>query len=428
MANIVPFRGLRYNPRRIRDLSKVLCPPYDIITEAEQKRFYRISPHNMIRLELGKIFSSDNGSENRYTRAKAFLEKWISEGILLQDREPSIYFYEQQFGKGKRRARRIGFMALLELGKTGGRFVYPHEKTFPLPKEDRFLLLEKLHTNVSPLFFLFTDPEKRVEAVVKPWMRRTAPAADVSLDGVRHRMWRLADRTLIAHLRKQICRSALFIADGHHRFEVSRVFQKKMGKKLGNFVLVYFANLMDADSAIFPIHRLVKGLGYSFAELQAKLAELFTFTPYPSASRLLKAMEKPRREYVFGMHWKGKPFYLLTLKNRKALAEIDRRCRRSKTWRRLDVTILHELVFKNRLGITEETLRRRVLFIRDVGQCLEHIRRGRYQVIFFLRGARMDQVRRIALAKERVPQKSTYFYPKPVTGLVLHRFEEGATH
>lgn len=422
MANLFPFQGIRYNPKRIQNLSKVVSPPYDVISEGEQDRCYRTSPYNIIRLELGRKLSGDNGIRNRYTRARRFFERWVEEGILLRDREPSLYIYEQRYKKGKGWVGRLGFIALLELEARGNRSIYPHEKTFPSPKEDRFLLLNSLRANVSPLFFLFMDRKKEAEKMMKSWIHRHTPFADVRSETVRHRMWRLTHPFVIRRLCEITHRNPLFIADGHHRYEVALTFWKRRKRGEGNFVMAYFSNLQDAHLTILPIHRLVKGLPGHFDIFQRKLSSLFTFEAFSRLSQVLEAMEKGRGSHVFGMYWKDKPFYLLTLKNRKALSEIDKTCHRSKTWRRLDVTVLHELVFKKRLGLSESALRRRVLYHRDVHECIRRVRQGDYQAAFFLRAPHVQQIRRIALARERIPQKSTYFYPKPLTGLVLYRF------
>lgn len=427
MATILPFQGIRYNTKRIRDLSAVVSPPYDVISKKEQERYYHTSPYNVIRLELGKTFSGDNGVQNRYRRAKTFFERWFSEGVLVQDEEPSIYIYEHRFRKGKRLGCRLGFVALLKL-EGSKQSVYPHEKTFPSPKEDRFLLLQQLGANVSPLFFLFSDRKKEVTALMKRAISRTSLIVDISCGTERHKVWRLTDPSVIRRLRASIAQQPLFIADGHHRYEVARTFQKKMKGKRGNCVMAYFSNLLDLDLTILPIHRVVKNLGGNFDALQKKLSRFFTFKVAPSASALLEAMEKKKGSYVFGMYWKGKPFYLLTLKSQKALSEIDGTVRRSKAWRRLDVTILHALVLKKGLGLSERSLRQSVLYSREVSQCLKEVRTGGYQAAFFLRGARIEQIAQIARSREKVPQKSTYFYPKPLTGLVMYRLREEKTH
>lgn len=425
MAKIFPFQGVRYNPESIKALSRVVCPPYDVISLKEQESCYRASPYNVIRLELGKIFSGDNGLKNRYARARDFFEKWSSEKILLRDREPSIYIYEHRFKKGGRWVSRLGFIALLKLEGNGRDAIYPHEKTFPSPKEDRFLLLQNLKANVSPLFFLFSDRKRRAERILKRWMRPGCLVADIPSRSERHRVFRLADPTSIQKLHRTLSRTPLLIADGHHRYEVALAFRKKMKEAAGNFVMAYFSNLSDSALTILPIHRVVKGVPGDFESFREKLSDLFAFQSVPTATGLLEALEEKQKGYRFGMFWRGKPIYLLTLKNRKVLSHIDRSIRRSKTWRRLDVTLLHELVLKKKLGLSEENLRQNVLYKRDPKECLALVRRGEYQVCFLLRPPRIQQIQRIALSKERVPQKSTYFYPKPLTGLVMYRFDDG---
>ncbi|MBI4436428.1 MAG: DUF1015 domain-containing protein [Candidatus Omnitrophica bacterium] len=415
MGDILPFRGIRYNPKRIQNLSKVISPPYDIITKEDQSSYYHASPYNVIRLELGKRFSRDDGMRNCYTRARTFFEKWLSRGVLIQDVEPSIYIYEQKFKKGKRWVRRLGFIALLEL--TGSRKypIFPHEETFDPPKEDRLQLMKALKANTSPLFFLFSDRRKEVDGMMKRWIRRTRPIGAVSHDEEWHTLWRLTDPSLIEKLRRTIRHRPLFIADGHHRYEVARAYAHQ-------FVMAYFSNLLDEHLTILPIHRLVKGLDGNRNKLRKTLSSLFAFKPFRTVSALLEAMEKNRQGYVFGMVAKGGPVYLMSLKGRKVLSELDDTIRRSETWRRLDVTVLHEILLKKGLGLTEKKICQDVCFLRDLPRCLDLVDRGEYQVAFLLRAPRIEQVQRIALSGEKMPQKSTYFYPKPLTGLVMYRF------
>ena len=252
-------------------------------------------------------------------------------------------------------------------------------------------------------------------------MRRAPLIADISSGMERHKVWRLTDPFLIKKLRAAVARRPLFIADGHHRYEVARSFRKKMKGRTGNYVMAYFSNLLDGDLTILPIHRIVKGLKSDFETVHERLISLFTLKPFSNLSALLKAMEKKSNAHLFGMYWKGKPFYLLTLKDRKALSQIDAAFPCSKAWRRLDVTILHILVLKKKLGLSERLLRHNVLYSRDPEQGIERVRKGEYQAAFFLRPPRIREIQRIALSREKVPQKSTYFYPKPLTGLVMYQ-------
>ena len=295
MANVLPFQGIRYNPKHVRNLSKVVSPPYDVITDTQQEHYYRVSPYNVIRLELGKHFSRDNGLKNRYTRARAFLEKWSSEGVLIQDKEPSIYIYEQTFKKGKNWVRRLGFMALLELGGSGSKnSIYPHEKTFPSPKEDRFLLLKSLQANISPLFFLFSDRRQRIEKIMKQGIQRTPLIADVSQGSEQHRVWRLTDPSFIKRLRRVLSRSPLFIADGHHRYQTSLNYQAHCHKTFScpeesqaDYTMVLLGNLADPGLHLLPTHRLCFGLAAADATtILSKLSPYFTLSPVSNRKEL----------------------------------------------------------------------------------------------------------------------------------------------
>ena len=255
--------------------------------------------------------------------------------------------------------------------------------------------------------------------MMRRWIRQTRPIGTVSNSEERHTLWRLTDSSLIEKLRRIIHRCPLFIADGHHRYEVARAYAHQ-------YVMAYFSNLLDEHLTILPIHRLVKGLDGDKEKLRERLLPLFALRPFRTVPALLKAMEKRDKGYLFGMVVKGGPFYLLTLRGQKVLTELDRSIRCSKTWRRLDVTVLHEILLKKGLGLAEKRIQKEVCFIRDLKRCLRLIDRGEYQVAFLLRAPRIEQVRRIALSGEKMPQKSTYFYPKPLTGLVMYRFENGS--
>ncbi len=423
MADICPFQGVRYNPQRIQDLSKVVSPPYDVITPSEQQEYYQISPYNVIRLEYGKIFSKDDGLKNRYTRARRFLERWCGEGILIQDKEPSLYLYEQTFKRGRHRATRLGLVALLHLDGAGRCSVYPHERTLPLPKVDRYLLLKSLKANVSPLFFLYADREMRIEEMIKQWMRRTSSVAEARSGDQRHRLWRLTDPALIKEIRVRVCRNPLLIADGHHRYEVALALKQQLKTEQAHFVMAYFSNLWSPELCILPIHRVIQGMKEPFERIREKLS-LFTWKPVRSLSQLLERVEHSQQTHTFGFSWEGKSLYLLSLKDRGILSQIDEAVSYSRTWRRLDVTVLHEGVLKRCLGFTEKKLRENLLYLRDPKACLEAIRHKHRHAAFFVKSPRIHEIRQIALSGERMPQKSTYFYPKPATGLVLYRFED----
>ena len=418
MATIAPFRGILYNPRRVQKIASVVAPPYDIISEEAQKGFYRLSKYNIVRIELGKCFRSDTDHENCYTRARRFLREWLSEGILQQDAGPAVYAYLQRFPKGRRQAERFGFVALLKLEKEGYRSVYPHEHTLTRPKEDRLKLMGALRANVSPIFFLFPDKRRQVERLLRGATRRGRPLWDIALGREHHTFWRLNDPKILETLQGALKTKRLFIADGHHRFEVALSLRDQMGY---NFVMAYFSNLLDDSLVILPIHRLVRRLPFGQKELWKRLNRFFTVEEVGGIRSLLPRLSHSTRPYLYGMVVSDKP-YLLKLRRGVSVSQLTSRCPHSSTWKRLEVTVLHEVILKHILGFSEEKIRQEVVYERDLPACIKALNQGKYEVGFFLRPPRIQEVRRIALLREKMPQKSTYFYPKPLTGLVMHHF------
>lgn len=430
MAKIVPFRGVLYHPKRIRQIASVVAPPYDIISQKAQEEFYRRSEYNVVRLEYGKCFKNDTPNRNCYTRAQAFFRSWLSKGILKQDPDPAVYAYLQRFPKGTRgrRVERWGFIALLKLEREGYASVYPHEHTLVSPKEDRLKLMHSLQANISPLFFLFSDKRRQVERLLQKSVSAQRPLWRVTREGETHALWRLHHPQLISALQRSFRQKRLFIADGHHRFEVALAFRDQMGKRgedgnrlPWNYVMAYFSNLLDDNLMILPIHRLIRRLPYKEGELLEHLKGLFTIKRIQSLRSLLSHLERSKRPYLYGMVVSRRP-YLLRLRRGVSVAKLTAHCPHSSAWKKLEVTVLHEVVLKRLLGCDEETIRKEVTYERHLPTCIRELNQGQYKVGFFLRAPRIQEVRRIALSREKMPQKSTYFHPKPLTGLVLHRF------
>ena len=427
MATIVPFKGILYNRKRIKKIGSVVAPPYDIISAKTQEACYRLSKYNIVRIELGKCFKKDTGSDNCYSRAEKFFRQWLKKGVLQQDAEPAVYVYLHRFPKGERKAARWGFIALLKLEREGYRSVYPHEHTLLSPKEDRLKLMEALQANISPIFFLFPDQRRQVEHLLKREVKRTRPLWNLSSGKEQHTFWRLNRPQMLEFLQGTFKKKKLFIADGHHRFEVALAFRRKAhdsrnGNLSQNHVMAYFSNLLDENLTILPIHRLIRRLPFKEEELWKRLNRFFTARKAKGLRVLLSRLEKSKRAYVYGTVVSNTP-YLLQLRKGISLNRLVAHCPHSSTWKRLEVTVLHEVVLKKLFGLDEETIRREVAYERDLPTCIEGLNQGQYRIGFFLRPPRIQEVQRIALAREKMPQKSTYFYPKPLTGLVLHRFE-----
>jgi uncharacterized protein (DUF1015 family) len=446
MAKIAPFRAVRYNLEKIQDPASVTAPPYDVISPELQEDLYQRSPFNLVRLILGKMETEDNDGNNRYTRAAAFYRQWLADGILARDGEPSIYLYDEEYqAEGLGTVVRKGFIALARLEDFATGMVKPHEKTLSGPKADRLQLTKACKANFSPIFGLYSDPCCVQEALTWELKKRTPDLEVADDDGVVHRLWQVTDAAVIGKICDLLENKPLFIADGHHRYETAlnyRDFRRKQsgnftGKELFNYVLMYFANMEDQGMLIFPTHRLVYGLE-SFrlepflAELSAYFeVEAHSFDPEDDVSRreardILK--KKGEERPTIGLFAGGRTMYFLTLKEVSSMdVFFDEKA--SKALRTLDVSVLHRLVLEKMLHITPEAQEQQtnLKYVKNFDEPFSLVQTGKFQLAFLMNATRMVQVRDVANAGEKMPQKSTYFYPKLLSGLVINPIVDGET-
>lgn len=426
MPKIRPFKALRYDKRVVKDLSKVVAPPYDIIPPKLQDELYKKHGNNIVRLILGKINKKDNSKDNRYTRAASLLKDWIRTGVLVQDKKPAIYIYTQSYKYGGKEINRFGFISRmgLDLGKKTR--ILPHENTLLAPKLDRLSLTRATKCNLSPIFVLYEDTGRRVGSVLKPFVSGNKPAMDVSFEGVKNRVWVLDDTASIKKVERALAKSDVFIADGHHRYEVARMYAREAAsKKLpasekasSKYTIAYFVESDEKALTILPTHRVVKDTGgLSKEDILKRLEKFFTIERMPSLPGVMSRLEKLSGEHSFGMYTGKNDFYILRLKNVKYSDEAipDK----PKDWKHLDVSILHLFVFKKVLGVSDSD--DNVDFFKTPEDAADSLRRAGAGVAFFLNPTKAWQVRRIANIGERMPRKSTYFYPKPVSGLVINK-------
>lgn len=438
MAQIIPFRGLRFNRKKIKDLKLAVSPPYDVISAAEQSRLYKAHKYNVVRIILGKEKKSDDALCNRYSRARNFFKSWLRQGILIQDKKPSIYIYEQSYILEARRLRRIGFIALLKLEPPDKGVILAHEKTFCKPKEDRLKLLKSTEANLSPIFGLYPDEHFRIDRLLSGYCR-TMPLADFEFEGIRNRLWQIDSRNFIQALTKLMRRKIIFIADGHHRYEAAYYYKKLMSKKRAvinpersrrinaDYVMMYFSNLASGGLKILPTHRAIRNIPKAeLARLPMILQRYFTISQVSSQkelfSRLTQEGVSPPRgasQHLFGLYLKGKGFYLLKLKQKKIL-------KMDSCYSSLDVVILHNLILDKLLGIKEEKAGvQNILYTRDEQEAMRLVNNRKYDCAFFLNPPRPGQVSAIAgRSLRKMPHKSTYFYPKPLSGLVINKLEK----
>jgi uncharacterized protein (DUF1015 family) len=405
MVDVMPFRGIRYGTG---DLAKVVAPPYDVISGEERDEYYSAHENNVVRLILGKEFPGDDQKNNRYTRAGEYLEIWIKSGVLKQDREPSIYIYEQEYCHREEKKILRGFIALVRIEEGA---ILPHEETLSKPIADRLKFMRATNANLCPIYALYSDENKTLEPALEV---KQKPAVDVKFDGIRHKVWKVSDAAAIKKVKKEMKDKKLFIADGHHRYKTALAFRNESG--MHDYVMMFLTNMDSGGITILPAHRVVRISNTS--KLENKIRRYFNSAVLKFGRKnknakikeMLEEMERQDSKHIFGMYSGGTEFRLLILKDEKILDRIIKG--KSREWKRLDVAILHVLLLNR-----EE----KIEYVIDEKKAIQVIDEGRYNVAFFLNPTKVEQVKKIALANERMPGKATYFYPKLLTGLVLNK-------
>ena len=425
MPSIRPFKAIIYNNKKIKNMSKVVAPPYDIIPPDMQNELYRIHENNVVRLILGKVKDNDTEADNRYTRAASDFKSWLKENILIEDSAPAIYIYAQTYTYDGKRIDRIGFISLMELDLEDKK-VLPHEKTLKAPKEDRLRLMRAIKANLSPIFMLYEDAKHKINNILKSYSRKTKPFIDVNIDSVRHRVWAFTDKDAIEEIEGVMSKKNIFIADGHHRYETSKNYARELIESgapqslidSSKFFMAYFVELEEKSLLIMPTHRLIKDArGLSKEEIIEKLSKYFTVEKLPTAKKLLARLGELRASHAFGMYQGKAGHYVLKLKNfNKAKTFMGKG---SADWKSLDVSILHLFILQYVLGIRDED--DNIEFVKDPDEAFKGIDKGSFKIAFFLNPTKVTQVKKIAEHGEKMPRKATYFYPKPLSGLVIRK-------
>jgi len=434
MAKILPFRALRYNPARV-SVGDVMTQPYDKITPEMQERYYGASPYNLVRIILGKREPADNEHKNVYTRAAESFQHWRSEQILTQDSEPAIYTYAQHFSTpselGKSYERR-GFIALGKLEPYENGVVFRHERTLSGPNTDRLNLLRATRAHFGQIFMLYTDPAAEIDNALA---KITRYAPDVEVDDeydVRHRLW--VTPGLVELISSKMADKKLIIADGHHRYETALNYQAERRQQAGaaagedapwDYVMMTFFNLYSEGVVILPTHRVISGLpGFDIAKLGKDAAPYFDVQDAPADLDGREAVDLLRSEGEKGsvlLAVSKQGSRILRVKSNVAeslLADLSSR------QRELDVVILHKIVLELLLNISEEAVceQKNIAYLRGAQGAIDQVRSGA-DVAFLMNPARPDQVRDIAFAGDVLPQKSTDFYPKLLSGLTVYALE-----
>ncbi len=426
MADIKGLRALRYDLEKAGKIEELTCPPYDIISEEQRKEFLTRNPYNVIRLELPR-------GEDPYEGAGRTLNDWLSSGILKRDMEEGVYIYEEEFlsqaDHGEKKSLR-GLICLVRLEEFEAGVVLPHEETLSKAKQDRFDLMGATGCNFSQIYSLYQDEahvtRKRLDALAST----CEPRYSFSDGLVTHRLWVVNDPVAIEALQEDFAPRKLYIADGHHRYETAlnyRRFCREQNKYCpgADYVMMMLVDMADPGLVVFPTHRLMRGLeNFSGHDLLTACEELFEIAVQPdkeaSEAALQGAYEGGRHAFAL---YDGVKWHTLTLREESSLDALLPGL--STASRRLDVTILHSLILERVLGIDKENMANQVnlTYTRSAEEAVQSVDKGESCACFLLNPTRVEEIGQVAANGEKMPQKSTYFYPKLITGLVMNQFD-----
>ena len=435
MPNIQPFQGLRYNLAQVGDLSDVVAPPYDVISPEYQDELYAKHPNNVVRLILNKMNSDDDEANNRYTRAARTLKDWKAEGVLQRDDQPALYVYHQIFTVGGKEYCRKGFMCGCEATPFGEGMIFPHEITMSGPKLDRLMLTTACKTNFSQIFGLYPDAENEVQNILEDAVRGEAPLEATDKDGVVNRMWIVDDPDVVSKVVALMGPKPIFIADGHHRYETACNYRKQVREQgeltldhPANYVLMVCIAMEDPGLIVMPTHRLFKNVpAFSQEELISKVGDCFRVSTvgegYRTAHRAWAEIEMLEDQGTMALYTAkdGKWNLLqLTEAGREKMAEVAKE--HQPEWQELGVAILHSLVIDTLLGLKGHE---KPKYVHEVEEVVETLKSEpeTYPLAALVMPATVQQIQDLSMVRERMPAKSTYFYPKLISGFVFKPLE-----
>ena len=434
MAEIRAFRGVRYNRSKVRDLSAVICPPYDIITPQIEEELYRRSQYNFIRIERGLQLSQDPTLDNKYIRAATTMEQWLKQGILVTDETAAIYLHDHYFSHQGREFRRRGLTVRVRLEEWHRMIVRPHEDTLAEPKSDRVSLISALNANTSPILALFSDRERQVSSLLVA-QESVKPIISIgSSNRERHNIWAITERQDVKLICSLFNEKPLYIADGHHRYESALVYRREQsarfssvsGDEAFNFVLMTLVDFADPGLIILPPHRLLRGLSpSSLSGLMNKLKSFFDIVEVSldmpgveqQIDNLLTASDQIRLG-LFGLA--GKQILLLKLRDFATASKLMPYFH-SELYKRLNVSVTDYIIQEELLGLASSQKEARIAYNYDWQDAVGKVLAGEYQLAFIQSPVRTEVIKAIADAGDRMPEKSTYFYPKLPSGLVFNR-------
>lgn len=425
MAEIKAFHALRFTPEA-GDIKSLVCPPYDIISDAEREAYIEKNPYNIIRLELPR-------GEQPYEEAGATLKQFVGDGILKKDDAAGIYIYEEEFAAKGRTMSFKGFVCLVGLEPFSKGVVLPHEETLSKAKADRFNLMSTTFCNFSQIYSLYMDEKRETDTLLDKLSARTPDVEFTDGEGVVQRLWAVYDQDAIATIQKQFADRKLYIADGHHRYETALNFKNhvhEQGIDLGpdgsaDYVMMMLVSMEHPGLLVLPTHRIVRDLEkFDKDAVLTSCAEYFDIEVRPDVATAEADLEVLYNEdkKAFAMYTGGDGYMLLTLRDEGVMEKLL--ADKSDAYRSLDVSVLHSLVLERLMGIDAANMANQVnlTYTKFAQEAVDAVRGGKANCAFLLNPTRVTQIRDVAAAGEKMPQKSTYFYPKLITGLVMNQF------
>ncbi len=439
MAKVIPFQGLRYDVEKFSDLNTVIAPPYDDVTSTEQKMLYDKSEYNVIRLDFGMDMPDDNEIENRYTRSAAYMQRWIKEQKLMPEDKPAFYICEQIFSLGDEHPSHSlkGIIGTVQLEEFSKNIILPHEDTISKAKDDRLKLMQATGANLSQVYALYMDEDKTIAGLLEEQSDRKPDLTFVTDENVTINIWVIKDAILNARISNLFEEKQLFIADGHHRYETALTYRQMRhgedGTEVGtmpyDYIMMMMVSMSDGGLFVFPTHRMLRGLErFDETLLVGNLTEDFIvsriyFTEGDYADIITERLANSVDEILFGLYTGQNYYYLLKLRDGRSADSLV--AKKSDAYKHLDVTVLHKMILEQYMGIDEENMKeqRNLVYTYDPHRAIEAVQSGGFNCAFLMNPTRLSEIKAIAQANEKMPQKSTHFWPKLKTGIVINKFE-----
>jgi len=431
VAEICPFKGVHYNNSLINDWPQLICPPHDIISPQQQEALYQSSEYNFVRLEYGRELPGDTDRDNRYTRSAVTLEQWLKKGALETDRTPSLYLHDHMFTLDGKEYKRRGIIARVRLEEWDKMIIRPHENTLAVTRSDRLSLLRALQANTSPILAMFEDKGQQIYAQLPRQTQRLPLVSPRIVNGEGHILWAITDNALIEHITKNLAGQTLYIADGHHRYESALAYRNERraaGKwkddAAFNFVMMELIDFSQQGLKILATHRLVKGIAQPVLErLTAGLAELFQVGKLPAESDFRKQLDDLfRADDVRAVVYGPSADSILALRL-KDLAAVSRLIpgAHPEIYKGLDVSIVDHIILERLLGMADSAEKSGLAYNHDLPDTVGRVKSGEYQLAILIRPVKPETLKAVSDAGDKMPPKSTYFYPKAPSGLVFNR-------